>query len=60
MIEDPETLESVLHLVKQMEATLLGMQQLRGYTQGVGKAMLELLIDEAEQNLAEVKKKLSH
>ena len=59
MISDPETLDSVLHLIKQMEATLLGMQQLRSYTQGPGKAMLELLIEEAEQNLAEVKQKLS-
>lgn len=60
MISDEQRLDNILDLIKQMESTLLGMQQLRHYTQGVGHAMLEILIEEAERKLAEVKKRLAH
>ena len=49
--------ETILALIKQMEATLLGLQQLREYVgSGVGREMLELLIEEAESNIADIKR----
>jgi hypothetical protein len=54
-----DALETVCGLVRQMEALLLGLQQLRGYVgSGVGKAMLDVLIQEAEVGLEEVKQNL--
>ncbi len=54
-----DSLETILAVMKRMEATLLGLKQLRGYIRGgVGEEMLELLIEEAESGLAEVKRKL--
>ena len=56
---DDNSLDAILTLVKQMEATLLGLRQLRGYVGGgVGEQMLEVLIEEVETGLAEVKRKL--
>ena len=56
---DSDSLDSILALMKQMEATLLGLKQLRGYVRGrVGEEMLEVLIEEAENSLAEVKRNL--
>lgn len=56
---DGESLETILALLKQMEATLLGLKQLRGYVPaGVGQKMLEILIEEAEANLAEIKRRI--
>lgn len=60
MIRDEQALDNVLDLIKQMEATLLEMQQLRRYTRGIGRAMLEVIIDEAEHKLAEVKQRIVH
>ena len=52
-------LDVILALIKQMEAILLGLRQLRGYVgDGVAEHMLEVLIEEAENGLAEVKRKL--
>ena len=49
----------LLALVKQMEATLFGLRQLRSYVgKGPGQQMLELLIEEGEAGLAEIKRKL--
>lgn len=46
-------------LLKQMESTLLGLKQLRGYVPaGVGQKMLEILIEDAEANLAKVKRRI--
>jgi hypothetical protein len=54
-----DCLESILALLKQLEATLLGLRQLRGYVgQGVGQQMLEELIEEGETKLSEMKRKL--
>jgi hypothetical protein len=42
-----------------MEATLLGLKQLRSYVRGdAGQEMVESLIEEGEAKLAEVKRKL--
>jgi hypothetical protein len=56
---DADSLDAILALVKQLEATLLGLRQLRGYVGGsAGEKMLQILIEEAEAGLAEVKRKL--
>ena len=56
---DPfDSLEIVMASLKQMEATLLGMKQLRQYVgNGAGKEMLDSLIAEAESQIAEVKRR---
>ena len=57
---DDDQLDTILALIKQLEVTLLGLQQLRAYVgKGFGQQMLEVLIDEGEKGLAEVKRKLS-
>jgi hypothetical protein len=54
-----ESLEIILALLRQLEATLLGLKQLRGYVgKGVRKDVLAELIEEGEAKLAEVKRKL--
>ena len=56
---DADSLDTILALIKQMEATLIGLRQLRGYVgPGVGEHMLQVLIDEMESGLSEVKRKL--
>ena len=45
--------------LKQLEATLLGMKQLREYvSRGAGREMLDKLIAEAELKLVEIKRKV--
>ena len=52
-------LETLYECLKRMEATLLGMKQMRHYVgHGVGKEMLESLIEEAEEQLADIKRKI--
>jgi hypothetical protein len=59
MLDNAESLDTILALIKQMEATLLGLKQLRGYIgTGAGQQMLEVLIEESEANLAEVKRRI--
>jgi hypothetical protein len=59
MPHDLESVETILSLLKQMEDTLLGLQQLRLYVgKGIGQQMLEVLIEEAETQIAEVRRKL--
>ena len=42
-----------------MEATVLGLKQLRGYVgNGIGQEMLEVLIEEGEAKLAEIKRRV--
>lgn len=54
-----ETLDTILTLLKQLETTLLGLKQLRGIIgNGTGHQMLEMLIEEAEARITEVKHKL--
>ena len=59
MSTDLESAETILALLKQLEATLLGLRQLRGYVgRGPGLMMVELLVEEGEKKIAEVKSKL--
>lgn len=58
MLKDEERLDAVLDLIKQMETTIQGMQQLRSYTRGVGRAMLEVVIEQAERQLEKVKQRI--
>jgi hypothetical protein len=54
-----DSLEMILALLRQLETTVLGLKQLRGYVgQGVGQEMLEELIEEGENKLTELKRKL--
>lgn len=54
-----ESLETILALLKQMETTVLGLKQLRGIIgNGVGHHMLEMLIEEAEAKIREVKRRI--
>ena len=57
-MSDPfDSLEFVMASLKQMEATLLGMKQLRQYVSvGPGKEMHDALIQEAESRFAEIKR----
>jgi hypothetical protein len=57
---DDDSLEIVLALIKQLEATLRAVKQLCGYVgPGVGQRMFEELIEEGKTNLAEIKGKLT-
>lgn len=59
MPNNAESLDTILALLKQMESTLLGLKQLRLFVgKGTGQQILEALIEEAEVNLAEVKRKM--
>ena len=59
MPDNAESVDTILALLKQMETTLLGLKQLRGYVpRGVGQKMLEILIEEAEANFAKVKRRI--
>jgi hypothetical protein len=54
-----DTVDIVLAMLRHMEATLLGLQQLRNYVgQDVGRQMLEVLIEEMESHVAETKRKI--
>ena len=56
---DSDSLDMILALIKQLEATLIGLKQLRGYVaQGAGSQTLEVLIREADVRLSEIKQKL--
>ena len=53
---DDQSLEAVLALIKQMEVTLLGLKQVRGYLDNrAGREIVDRLIEEGEANLADVK-----
>ncbi len=55
MNEKLESADIILVLLKQLESTLLGLQQLRPYIgKGVGAQILELLITEAETKISEI------
>jgi hypothetical protein len=52
-------LETLYEYLKRMESTLLDMKQMRHYVgHGLGKEMLESLIEEAEEQLADIKRKI--
>ena len=49
----------ILALIGQLETTVLGLKQLRGYIgPGAGRELIEELIEEGEHKLAELKRKL--
>lgn len=51
------SLEIVMASLKQMEATVLGMEQLRKYiSDGPGREILDSLIQEAESQIEDVKR----
>jgi len=53
------SLDAILDCLKQMESNLMGMRQLRQYIDSnLGTEMLDLLIEEAELKIAEVKRKV--
>jgi hypothetical protein len=55
-----DSLAAVLECLAQMESNLLGMKQMRDYVgHGLGRVMLEALIEEAESRIADIKRKLS-
>lgn len=59
MPDRSESLDTILALIKQLEATLLGLHQLRDYVgKGVAAQMLDVLIEEGEGRLSEVRKRL--
>jgi hypothetical protein len=59
MRDDLDQLDMVLACLKQMEATVLGMKQLRGFIgKGSGQEMLDALIVEAEEKIAEMKRRI--
>jgi hypothetical protein len=54
-----DSLAAVLECLAQMESNLSGMKQMREYVgHGLGRVMLEALIEEAESQIAEIKRKL--
>ena len=58
MIDD-NCLETVLAIINQLEAALLGLKQLRAYVvQGVEQQRLESVIEKRETKLAEIKRKV--
>ena len=53
------SLDIIFALVKQLESTLVGLKQVRMYVgTGLGRKMLDVLIEEAETRLTETKKKI--
>jgi hypothetical protein len=55
-----DSLAAVLECLAQMQSNLLGMKQMRDYVgHGLGGVMLEVLIEEAEWQIGEIKRRLS-
>jgi hypothetical protein len=53
------SLYTIIALIRQIEATILGLRQLRGYVASeLGRHMLDALIEEAEAGLVEIKRTL--
>jgi hypothetical protein len=56
---DDNSLETVLALINQLEAALLGLKQMRAFVvQGVEQQRLESVIEKSETKLAEIKRKV--
>jgi hypothetical protein len=56
---DDNCLETILAIINQLEAALLGLKQLRAYVvQGVEQQRLESVIEKRETKLAEIKRKV--
>ena len=55
----PDSLDTILALIKQMEGVVLGLRQVRAYVgEGVGARMVDVLIEESETGLAAVKRRV--
>lgn len=53
------SLDKIIALIRQIETTILGLRQLRGYVvSDLGRHMLDALIEEAEAGLVEIKRTL--
>jgi hypothetical protein len=58
-LRDDKSLETVLALINQLEAELLGLKQMRAFVvEGVELQMLESVIENSETKLAEIKRKV--
>jgi hypothetical protein len=56
---DDNSLETVLALINQLEAALLGLKQMRAFVvQRVEQQRLESVIEKSETKLAEIKRKV--
>ena len=56
MSEPFDAFKTVLACLKRMEPSLMGMKQMRGYVgKGLGKEMLNSLIEEAESQITKIK-----
>ena len=56
---DDNSLETVLMLISQIEDALMGLKQLRDYIgPGIEREKLELMIEDGETKLAEIKRKV--
>jgi hypothetical protein len=54
-----DSLEIFTACLKQMEATVLGLKELRNYVgTEIGSQMLAILIEEAEAKIAEIKQRI--
>lgn len=59
MLIDDNSLETILALIQQLEAALLGLKQMRAYVgQGAEQEMLESAIAHNETKLAEIRRKV--
>jgi hypothetical protein len=56
---DDNALETVLALINQLEAALLGLKQMRAFVvEGVEQQTLESVIENSETRLADIKRKV--
>jgi hypothetical protein len=54
-----DAFETVLECLKRMEAISMGMKQMREYVgKGLGREMLDSLIEEADSQITEMKRKV--
>ena len=59
MLTDDNSLETILGLIRQLQAGLLGLKQMRAYAmQGVEQELLESVIVDNETRLAEIRRKV--
>ena len=59
MLIDDNSIETILMLIKQLQAALVELKQMRAYVvQGVEQEMLESVIVDNETMLAEIRRKV--
>lgn len=52
--------ETILALIRQLESTVLGLRQLRDYVDDVALQMVDLMIEEDEAKIGDIKRNLQH